>query len=106
MHGLDLTSSSSTDGVGDASRSLLGVFVLPDADSQPSCFGEQSVGLGVSASVGGNLVGPVLGVGGRLSVMVRTPMRETPVEKDGDFCSGEDKVSGASYWLSGRVDTR
>src|SRR5690606_23923984 len=84
----------------------LRILVLPDANDQPTCVGEATVGLRVALTITPDLHRPDFGVGGGFGVMLRTAVPEAAVEEHGHLGPGEDHVCGSPNRGMGRADTR
>jgi len=83
----------------------LGILVLPEAQHRPPGLLEVGGGLAVALDVAGDLVGPVLGVGGRLGVVVgaSVPVAAINEHRDSALSQHQIGVRGNSGW--GRVET-
>lgn len=72
------------------------VFVLPYTNHAPPCFRQKPIRFSVTLSVSSDLLGPVLGVGGRLRVVLGAAVPETTVHENRHLGPREDDVGGST----------
>ena len=94
--------SASIDKFCDAACGLAGVFVFPDPDRLPTEGMQPLIGIGISGSIGFDLLAPEIGIALRPGSVLGTPVPEASIDEDGHLRAAENDVSDAPWLLKER----
>lgn len=84
--------SSRIDKFGDAACGLAGVFVFPDPDCLPTECMKPLICIGISGSIGFDLLLPEIGIALRPGGVLGTPVPEASIDEVGHLRTAENDV--------------